>query len=130
LYAAADPEQTAGGVVVSEQPQSHPHKSNQIYNCCVSYAAVWRPKDYLSFGGLCMSSLRPERAQRRAAKLRNQRIILGAAILLVLGAIGFLAYTALSGPDRNAPVATETAAAGEPGAANDAAIGELTTTAS
>lgn len=76
-----------------------------------------------------MSSLRSERAQRRAAKRRNQRIIFGAAILLVLGAVGFLAYTAWLGPNRNAPAATETAAAGEPSAPAAAAV-EMTTTAS
>ncbi len=43
-------------------------------------------------------SNRSARAQRRAAKLRNQRIIVGAVILVVLALIAFLAYQRLAPP--------------------------------
>ncbi len=43
-------------------------------------------------------SNRSARAQRRAAKLRNQRIIVGAVVVLILALIAFLAYQRLSPP--------------------------------
>ena len=43
-------------------------------------------------------SMRSDRARRRAARRRNQRIFLGLALVIVLAAAAFLAFTALNRP--------------------------------
>lgn len=58
-------------------------------------------------------STRSDRARRRAARLRRQRIILGFFVIVVLGAIGFFAFTAISG--RNKAAATPTPSAAQTG---------------
>ena len=58
-------------------------------------------------------STRSDRARRRAARLRRQRIILGFFVLVALGAIGFFAFTAISG--RNKAAATPTPSAAQTG---------------
>ena len=58
-------------------------------------------------------STRSDRARRRAARLRRQRIILGFIILVALGAIGYFAFTALSGRNGAASTATTPAAQSE-----------------
>ena len=55
-------------------------------------------------------STRSDRARRRAARLRRQRIILGFIILVALGAIGYFAFTAFSGGSGAAATTTPSAA--------------------
>ena len=45
-------------------------------------------------------SKRSERAQRRAAKQRNQRLLIGGIIVLALIVIGFFAFNALQKNNR------------------------------
>lgn len=44
-------------------------------------------------------SMRSDRARRRAARRRNQRIFLGLGLVIVLAVAAFLAFTALNQPD-------------------------------
>lgn len=55
-------------------------------------------------------STRSDRARRRSARLRRQRIILGFFILVALGAIGYFAFTAFSGGSGAAATATPSVA--------------------
>ena len=47
------------------------------------------------------NSLRADRRAARAARLRRQRILLGAFIVILLGVIGYFAFTALYKPKSN-----------------------------
>lgn len=76
-------------------------------------------------------SMRSERARRRAARRRNQRIFLALAILLVLGFGAYLLYNALSGSNTAAPEANETVTPSglrieevEPGSGDAAVVGD------
>jgi FKBP-type peptidyl-prolyl cis-trans isomerase len=62
-----------------------------------------------------MSSLRSQRAQRRAAQVRNQRIIILVGVVIIVGVIGFLAWNAIrttSQPAATAPTAAAKPASG------------------
>ena len=54
-------------------------------------------------------SIRRTRAERRAARLRNQRILIGLVLVLILAAIGFAVFNAVTGSPP--PDATPTPAA-------------------
>ncbi len=56
-------------------------------------------------------SMRSDRARRRAARRRNQRLFFILAILLVLATIGFIAYTAFFGDNGDAGEAQVTVTA-------------------
>ncbi len=47
------------------------------------------------------NSLRADRRAARAARLRRQRILLGAFIVILVGVIGYFAFTALNKPKSN-----------------------------
>jgi FKBP-type peptidyl-prolyl cis-trans isomerase FkpA len=53
-------------------------------------------------------SNRSERAKRRAAKQRNQRLLIGGIILIVLAVIGYFAFTALQNKNSSSGQATTT----------------------
>lgn len=76
-------------------------------------------------------SMRSERARRRSARRRNQRIFLGIAIVLILALAVYLAYNAFSGPDTPPSSAAETVTASglriqevSPGSGEQAVVGD------
>jgi FKBP-type peptidyl-prolyl cis-trans isomerase FkpA len=69
-------------------------------------------------------SLRSDRARRRAAKRRNQRILFGAAVVLVMGLIAYFAYSTFASRNTNPAAAT-----GAPTGSSSSA-GQTVTTAS
>ncbi len=70
-------------------------------------------------------STRSERAQRRAARLRNQRIVFGLIGLLIIAALGYWAYTSFFAPSAALPAAST-----DPASWDYPDTGSLTTTPS